>query len=105
MKLLWLLPIALVCTSALKAEQTVPVPDAPIELVLPDGWVPLPEKAMDRYQKVIELQQQQLREAGENRLKLEELLDELKEDLKSLRQLPPGSPGQKQPPAAEGGKK
>ena len=63
------------------------------------------EKAMDRYQKVIELQQQQLQEAGENRLKLEELLEGLKADLEALRRpLPPAS-GQKQPPAVESGKK
>jgi hypothetical protein len=61
------------------------------------------EKAMDRYQKVIELQQQQLQQAGENRLKLEESLSELKADLESLRRQLPAGP--KPGPAAESNKK
>jgi chromosome segregation ATPase len=43
------------------------------------------EKAMDRYQKVIELQQQQLKDSADKRQQLEETLEILKADLESLR--------------------
>ncbi len=47
--------------------------------------IALLEKAMDRYQKVIELQQQQLKDATASRRQLEESLETLKADLESLR--------------------
>jgi S1-C subfamily serine protease len=66
--------------------------------------IALLEKAMDRYQKVIQLQQQQLQESNTNRRQLEESLESLKSDLESLRkQLQPTS-GKKEAPA-EGAKK
>jgi S1-C subfamily serine protease len=66
--------------------------------------IALLEKAMDRYQKVIQLQQQQLQESNTNRRQLEESLESLKSDLESLRkQLQPTS-GKKEA-AAEGAKK
>jgi S1-C subfamily serine protease len=62
------------------------------------------EKAMDRYQKVIELQQRQLKESNNNRRQLEDALESLKSDLDSLRkQLPPA--GSKAEPAKEPAKK
>src|SRR6185436_10658018 len=60
--------------------------------------IALLEKAMDRYQKVIQLQQQQLQESNTNRRQLEESLESLKSDLESLRkQLQPTS-GKKEAP-------
>lgn len=75
----------------------------PAETLLAAEKIAVLEKAMDRYQKVIELQQQQLQEAGENRVKLEESLSELKADLESLRRQLPAGP--KPAPAAESSKK
>ena len=67
--------------------------------------IALLEKAMDRYQKVIELQQQQLKESNASRRQLEESLESLKSDLESLRkQLQPGGSGKKES-AAEGTKR
>ncbi len=64
------------------------------------------EKAMDRYQKVIELQQQQLRESSASRRQLEESLELLKTDLEALRkQVQTGGDGAKKEAVPESGKK
>lgn len=46
MKPLRLLTFALVFTSALMAEQNVPVAGAPFDVIVPDGWVRIPDTAM-----------------------------------------------------------
>ncbi|MFN0018303.1 MAG: PDZ domain-containing protein [Pirellulaceae bacterium] len=64
------------------------------------------EKAMDRYQKVIELQQQQLKESNSSRRQLEEALELLKSDLETLRKkVQPSDDGAKKEAAPEGTKK
>lgn len=64
------------------------------------------EKAMDRYQKVIELQQQQLKESNASRRQLEESLELLKADLEALRkQVQPGRGDGKKEAVREGEKK
>jgi S1-C subfamily serine protease len=72
----------------------------------PADKIAILEKAMDRYQKVIELQQQQLKEASENRRQLEESLELLKSDLETLRKkVQPSDAGAKKEAAPEGAKK
>ncbi|MCE9526199.1 MAG: PDZ domain-containing protein [Planctomycetales bacterium] len=72
----------------------------------PADKIAILEKAMDRYQKVIELQQQQLKHASENRRQLEESLELLKSDLETLRKkVQPSGDGAKKEAATEGSKK
>lgn len=73
--------------------------------VLAAEKIALLEKAMDRYQKVIELQQQQLKESNNSRRQLEESIESLKSDLESLRKQLPLGGGNKKEAAAEGVKK
>jgi len=47
MKLLRLLPVALIFASALRAEPHLPVAGAPYELSLPNGWTPMPQAQLD----------------------------------------------------------
>lgn len=64
------------------------------------------EKAMDRYQKVIELQQQQLKQSSSDRARLEESVDGLKAEMEALRrQLQSAQPPKKTDAPEEGSKK
>ena len=79
---------------------------APGDALLAAEKIAVLEKAMDRYQKVIELQQQQLKESNASRRQLEEALELLKSDLDLLRkQVQPSGNGTKKEAAPETGKK